>query len=130
LGFGKPAVTGGEVSPAAPGSPTVDVPDAVVVYWRPGCLYCVFLRRTFRRAGLVLREVNIWEDRAAAALVRSVAGGNETVPTVVVGQHAFVNPAPRAVLDLVRNQAPHLLPNSPAAGRERRRRLHWGRRRQ
>ena len=33
-------------------------------------------------------EVNIWKDPAAAAFVRSVADGNETVPTVTVaGRH-------------------------------------------
>jgi mycoredoxin len=30
-------------------------------------------------------EINIWEDPQAAARVRSVANGNETVPTVFVG---------------------------------------------
>ena len=30
------------------------------------------------------RRVNIWRDPDAAARVRAAAGGNETVPTVVV----------------------------------------------
>jgi hypothetical protein len=45
-----------------------------------------------------VRQVNIWEDPQAAARVRSVAGGNETVPTVVVGYRALVNPSVGAVL--------------------------------
>jgi hypothetical protein len=69
-----------------------------------------------------VQEVNIWNDRAAAAFVRSVASGNETVPTVVVGPHAYVNPAARDVLDAVRRHAPHLLP-APSAETPRRRRL-------
>ena len=68
--------------------------DLVTVYWRPGCPYCVRLRRQLRRAGLKAHEVNIWEDLAGAAEVREVARGTETVPTVLVGETALVNPSP------------------------------------
>jgi hypothetical protein len=51
-------------------------------------------------------EVNIWEDPSAAAFVRSVAGGNETVPTVTVGGRSFVNPSAETVLDAARELAP------------------------
>jgi mycoredoxin len=71
----------------------------VVFYWRPGCGFCLMLRRRLRRAGVTLEERNIWEDPEAAAFVRSVAGGNETVPTVVVEGRALVNPSARTVLD-------------------------------
>lgn len=81
----------------------------VVLYWRPGCLFCFRLRRKLRRAGLPLREVDIWRDAAAAAAVRSVAHGAETVPTVFIGELGLVNPGPRRVLDAVRAQAPGLL---------------------
>ena len=37
--------------------------------------------------------VNIWEDADAASFVRSVARGNETVPTVTIGDIALVNPS-------------------------------------
>lgn len=70
----------------------------VEVYWRPGCPFCRRLLRPLRRSGLVLREVNIWDDPEAAARVRSVAGGNETVPTVFIGEQALVNPSMRQVL--------------------------------
>ncbi|MBI1351246.1 MAG: glutaredoxin [Actinomycetales bacterium] len=73
----------------------------VTVYWRPGCGFCHVLRHELDRAGVERAEVNIWEDPAAAALVRSVARGNETVPTVVVGNHAMVNPSAREVLAAV-----------------------------
>lgn len=43
-------------------------------------------------AGIAHERLNIWENPDAAAFVRSVAGGNETVPTVTVGDQAFVNP--------------------------------------
>ena len=90
---------------------TVETPgsDLVTVYWRPGCPYCAALRRGLRRAGLVPTEVNIWNDPGAAAIVRSVAGGDETVPTVVIAGTGFVNPNVRTVLDAVRAVAPNLV---------------------
>ena len=64
----------------------------VVFYTRPRCPYSFRLRRKLRRCGRPFREVNIWRDAAAAAAVRAVAGGNETVPTVQVGDRWLVNP--------------------------------------
>ena len=78
---------------AAPGAP----PPAVVVYWRPGCPYCARLRWGLRRSNVTSEWVNIWNDPNAAAFVRSVNGGDETVPTVVVGGTTMVNPGPRQV---------------------------------
>jgi glutaredoxin-like protein len=81
----------------------------VKIYWRPGCPFCSRLRRDIQHVGLPVREINIWNDSSAAAAVRSVAGGNETVPTVMVGDHAMVNPTALQVLHVVREQAPELL---------------------
>lgn len=97
----------------------MSVINAVQVYWRPGCPFCMALRRRLRRSGIPVDEINIWEDPQAAARVRDVAGGNETVPTVFVGQHALVNPGIREIETLVRQAAPHLL--DQRAGRPRRR---------
>lgn len=69
--------------------------DTVEVYWRPGCGFCMVLRARLAPANLPIKEVNIWQDPEAAARVRAVAGGNETVPTVFVGEHAMVNPSAR-----------------------------------
>lgn len=85
-------------------------PDEVVVYWRPGCPFCSMLRRGLEHTGLAYREVDIWQDPDGAAFVRSVADGNETVPTVRVGPAAAVNPSAAQVLDMVRAHAPGLLP--------------------
>ena len=52
---------------------------------------------------------NIWDDPDAAAYVRSVASGNETVPTVTVGERSMVNPSPRELAKVLENDAPHLL---------------------
>ncbi|TNC28041.1 glutaredoxin domain-containing protein [Amycolatopsis alkalitolerans] len=81
----------------------------VTVYWRPGCPYCARLFGDLDRLGLPIRKVNIWEEPGAAARVRAVAGGNETVPTVVVGEAAMVNPRAIDVVEAVRRDAPRLL---------------------
>jgi mycoredoxin len=93
----------------------------VIVYWRPGCPYCASLRRGLRRIGLPTEEVNIWEDPAAAANVRSFAHGNETVPTVVIGGKPLVNPSVARVVETVQVEAPGLFPDAPATLRAVRR---------
>jgi mycoredoxin len=65
----------------------------VEFYWRPGCGFCAALDRPMSKSGFNVRKINIWEDPAAAARVREVANGNETVPTVIVGSIAMVNPS-------------------------------------
>ncbi|MCU1503462.1 MAG: hypothetical protein JWM12_2816 [Ilumatobacteraceae bacterium] len=74
---------------------------SVTFYWRPGCPFCRSLRSGLDRAGVLFDDVNIWDDPAAAAFVRSVAGGNETVPTVTVGKVARVNPSVGDVVELL-----------------------------
>jgi len=90
-------------------SPAPTPPSPVTVFWRPGCHYCWRLRRGLHRAGVPFNEVNIWGDPNAAATVRSLAGGNETVPTVVIGERAFINPPLREVLREFERRAPGLL---------------------
>lgn len=87
--------------------------DARVVhgYWRPGCVFCVMLRWRLGRTDLPVEWRNIWQDERAAAYVRSVADGNETVPVVSVAGQTLVNPSVRQVLDLVRERTPHLAPS-------------------
>ncbi len=70
----------------------------------------MMLRARLAPTGLPLREVNIWEDPDAAARVRAVADGNETVPTVFIGEHTMVNPTANRVMTAVRDHAPDLLP--------------------
>ena len=94
---------------------------AIAFYWRPGCGFCARLHRALDRLGIVVRHHNIWEDADAAATVRSIARGNETVPTVVVGPVGLVNPSPAQVVEAVRVHAPDLLPDSlriPAVSEE------------
>ncbi|MFB0617813.1 glutaredoxin domain-containing protein [Streptomyces sp. AGS-58] len=65
-----------------------------VVFWRPGCTYCLRLRIRLGGRARQLHWVDIWRDPAGAAAVRAVNDGNETVPTVLVAGVPHVNPAP------------------------------------
>lgn len=98
----------------------------VTVYWRPGCPFCSRLRRDLDGLGLPVTEINIWEDPTGAAVVRSASNGNETVPTVVIGTTALVNPSVRAIMEAVQRIDPgHPDPAEVTVGlrRIRRRRM-------
>jgi mycoredoxin len=61
------------------------------------CTYCAPLTvRLGTRASRAV-WVNIWKDPAAAAFVRGVNDGDETVPTVVVAGSTLTNPPPGLV---------------------------------
>ncbi len=101
----------------APKSP---IPIAVHLYWRPGCPFCMMLRRGLDKIGIDTIDHNIWSEPADAAVVRSYANGNETVPTVVIGDVGLVNPSASAVAAHLAEFAPHLLPSEdevPEPGR-------------
>ncbi|OPG10105.1 hypothetical protein B1R27_03760 [Streptomyces sp. GKU 895] len=68
-----------------------------VVFWRPGCKYCMRLRIRLGRSARRLHWVDIWSDPAGAEAVRAANDGNETVPTVVVAGRPHTNPDPRWV---------------------------------
>ena len=84
--------------------------DAVHYYWRGGCPFCASLRRGLDKLGIQTVDHNIWEDPDAAATVRFYANGNETVPTVVIGEVGMVNPSAKQVATYLEESAPHLLP--------------------
>ncbi len=64
-------------------------------------------------------EVNIWEDPTAAATVRGLTGGNETVPTVRVAGQVLVNPTGPAVLETARKLAPDAIDAVGASAQSR-----------
>ncbi|MFF4125211.1 glutaredoxin domain-containing protein [Microbispora rosea] len=68
-----------------------------IVYWRPGCRFCMRLRTRLGRHAYRMHWVDIWSDPDGAAAVRAATGGDETVPTVVVAGEPHVNPDPRWV---------------------------------
>lgn len=81
----------------------------VVIYWRPDCVFCLDLLLRLKFTRLRYRKIDIRKDPDAAAFVRSVADGNETVPTVVVAGRALVNPTKRQLIEAVQAHAPHAL---------------------
>lgn len=90
-------------------SPRADDTE-VVVHTRPGCPFCASLRGGLRRNGVDFREADIWQDPEAAARVRSIADGNETVPTVVIGPWTAVNPGAGEVVAAASEHAPARVP--------------------
>lgn len=56
-----------------------------------------------------MHERNIWDSDDDAAVVRAITGGDETVPTVIVGEVALVNPTLKQVEATLAEHAPHLL---------------------
>ncbi|WP_420450738.1 glutaredoxin family protein [Ilumatobacter sp.] len=91
------------------------VPDRIDLYWRPGCGFCSSLRNQLDRLGVERVEHDIWDDPSQAEVVRLHANGNETVPTVVVGDTAMVNPSARDLVAHLAEHAPHLLPDDAHA---------------
>ncbi|GAA4963853.1 glutaredoxin domain-containing protein [Kineococcus glutinatus] len=84
----------------APGRAEAD--DIPEVFWRPGCPFCMKLRVDLKLRRVHARWRNIWEDPAAREFVRSVNGGDETVPTVRLGSTTLTNPPGSKVAALVR----------------------------
>jgi mycoredoxin len=77
---------------------------AVTMYWRPGCGFCSALQRNLDRLGVAYERRNIWDEPEAAAFVRSVARGNETVPTMSIGSVSLVNPSAAEVVEAIESQ--------------------------
>lgn len=65
-----------------------------VVFWRPGCKYCIRLRIRLGRSARQAHWVDIWLDPAGAAAVTAANDGKETVPTVIVAGEPHTNPDP------------------------------------
>lgn len=94
--------------------------SAITVYWRPGCSFCSGLLRSLDRIGLDVEAINIWEVEGAADVVRGIANGNETVPTVLIGDVGLVNPSTHQVMAALAEHAPDEIPvgyEAPEPGR-------------
>ena len=100
VGVGRGAGPSGAHPVSEPGNESAGLSgpeQGVRIYWRPGCPYCLVLRARVRKYSPRATWVNIWEDPDGAAYVRSVNGGNETVPTVVIDGVPHTNPSPGVV---------------------------------
>ncbi|GAA1705686.1 mycoredoxin [Fodinicola feengrottensis] len=68
--------------------------SSVTMYSTPWCGYCKRLKAQMGRESIPYTEVDIEQDPAAAKLVMSVNGGNQTVPTLVFADGtALTNPS-------------------------------------
>lgn len=81
----------------------------IQVYRRDGCGFCHRLERQLAESGLPVEYHDIWSDPEARAFVRAHNRGNETVPTVAVGERVMTNPSVRQVVAALADEAPHLL---------------------
>lgn len=64
------------------------------MYSTPWCGYCHRLKGQLQREGIDFHVVDIERDPEAAEIVRSVNGGNQTVPTLVYADGtAHTNPS-------------------------------------
>ena len=78
------------------------VPTEITMYSTPWCGYCHRLRGQLDREGVSYTVIDIEEHPDAAAYVREVNGGFETVPTVVFADgSALTNPSLAQVLERV-----------------------------
>ena len=68
------------------------------------------LQRKLDQLGIQRVEHDIWDDPDDAAIVRQHANGNETVPTVVIGDQGFVNPSAGELVAFLAARHPELLP--------------------
>lgn len=75
-----------------------------LIYWRAGCSYCIRLRIVLGLTGNQAVWMDVSKDPAASDRVRGVTGGDETVPTVIAGAIARVNPSPSWVKTQLQNR--------------------------
>ncbi len=76
--------------------------EAPVIFWKPGCSYCILMRVMVGPAGRRATWVDSSLDEQARAVVRSVNGGNHTTPTVMFGDQTRTNPDAAWVRSLLR----------------------------
>ena len=69
----------------------------VIVYWRPGCVYCDRLKLGLGGARHDVSWVNILRDSEAAEFVAARRNGEETVPTAVTGAGEMIPATPEAI---------------------------------
>ena len=71
---------------------------SIIIYWRPGCMYCMRLRLVLGREAKRAAWVDVWADPEGSAFVRDVNDGAETVPTVILRDGSpLTNPDPETV---------------------------------
>jgi glutaredoxin len=90
-------VFGGRQKPGSALRQRQKAEPGVVIFWRPGCVYCLRMMASLGQTRRKAQWVNIWRDADAAAFVREHNDGHETVPTVILRDEVFTNPDPEIV---------------------------------
>jgi glutaredoxin len=81
--------------------------NPIIVYGRPGCPGVGPVLRLLDSAGAAYEYVDIRQDPAAAARLREITGGYESVPTVVLPDgRAMVEPGTLKLRNALQEQAP------------------------
>lgn len=91
----RPRRGGAHISHAAAQAAAGD--GDVIVYWRPGCLFCDRLKLGLGSARRDVAWVDISADSEAAAFVMTYRDGDETVPTAVTGAGKMIDATPEAI---------------------------------
>lgn len=73
------------------------------------------LEHSMKKSSLPYKRKNIWDDPKAAEFVRSVANGNEVVPTVTIGKSALVNPSLNQIVQAIGHESPGLMTDEELA---------------
>lgn len=74
------------------------MPEKIVVYGHPACPAVPPVRAMLAQAKVLYDYINIRQDGQAAALVRTINGGNESVPTLVFPDGTtLTEPSPSAL---------------------------------
>jgi hypothetical protein len=76
--------------------------QAPLVFWKPGCIFCIRLRVGVGPTGGRVSWVDSSRDKEARAVVRSKNGGDHTTPTVMFRDEIRTNPQVEWVRALLR----------------------------
>jgi len=80
--------------------------QSFTMYTTPWCGYCHRLKSQLDREGITYDVVDIEQDPAAAQIVETANGGNQTVPTLVYSDgSAQTNPSLAQVKDKIASLA-------------------------
>lgn len=84
---------------ATPTADRAEVPAGqLTMYTTTWCGFCRRLKSQLARDGIEMVEIDIERDPKAAEFVMSVNGGNQTVPTVMIGSDiVLTNPSAKEV---------------------------------
>ncbi len=106
--FDEPAIAaalrGERVGPGSAGRKMAADGAGVVMYASTWCPDCQRAREWFRKKRADFREIDIYADEEAAALVRGWAGGKMIVPTFDVGGEILVGFEPRRLARLLKKK--------------------------